>query len=293
MLKTRKPTTPTMQPVSQPVVSNTTAEAVINYPNTSDTTEIPSFNTETISYTIQTEYTDNLVTEEYPVVPTRIIDNFFTDEEIDFMKSFIDNFPERNYGHTGTEPTLPAGSIERRIFVFNDVPEYEIVNDLISDRIKEHFHPQIIVGSAHILTAYFPYRAHGDAIFGEYGWNNDTYAAWTLIIPLDDYDSNTILFNEVSYKTKLVPEYIKDREPIDSIDKETFDKYFSLECEENLRYLSIDQVYKWEKARCFAASRYKFQGSDNFLKKNVPYKQALICWTALPKYINILDNTAK
>lgn len=274
-------------------VINNNENVVINRPTTGVLADIPSYNPETRSYTVKTVYEDNPVRddEEFPIVPTKIIDNFFTDEEIDFIKSFVDNFPERNHGHTGMEPNYPKDFIERRIFVFNDVPEYEIVNELLTTRIKQHFHPQLIIGNMQILTAYFPYRAHGDAIFGEYGWNEDTYAAWTLIIPLDDYNSNTILFNETSYKTKLVPEYIKDREPIDKIDKETYEKYFTLESDHNMRFFSIDQVYKWKKAQCFAASRYKFHGSDNFLKKGLSFKQAIICWTALPKHINVLDDT--
>jgi len=287
-----------LKPKNKPVVSttntNTTVEenVVINKPTSGIVDEIPSFNKETRSYTIKTVYEDNPVKDDetFPIVPTKIIDNFFTDDEIDFIKSFVDNFPERNHGHTGTEPGFPADFIERRIFVFNDVPEYEIVNDLMISRIKQHFHPQLIIGNIQILTAFLPYRAHGDAIFGEYGWNDDTYAAWTLIIPLGDYESNTILFNETSFKTKIVPEYIKDKEPIDKIDQETYEKYFTLESPVSMRYFSIDQVYKWKKAQCFAASRYKFHGSDNFMKKGLPYKQALVVWTALPKSINILDD---
>jgi len=288
-----------LKPRNKPVVQSTTTignateeNIVINRPTSGLVHEIPSFNKETTSYTVKTVYEDNPVKDDetFPIVPTKIIDNFFTDDEIDFIKSFVDNFPERNHGHTGMEPGFPPDFIERRIFVFNDVPEYEIVNDLMISRIKQHFHPQLIIGNIQILTAFLPYRAHGDAIFGEYGWNDDTYAAWTLIIPLGDYDSNTILFNETSFKTKIVPEYIKDKEPIDKIDQETYEKYFTLESPVSMRYFSIDQVYKWKKAQCFAASRYKFHGSDNFMKKGISYKQALVVWTALPKSINILDD---
>jgi hypothetical protein len=241
-----------------------------------------------INESVTTNPSSTSTIEEFSVVPNKIVTDFFTDEETDFIKSFADNFPERQYEHDGNEPTMPAGFIEKRIFIFNSVPEYEIINDLIVNRIKQHFHPQVIVGEIKMLTNYFPDRAHTDALFGEYGWDKNSYAAWTLIIPMDNYEARTISFNQISHKTKLLPEYIKDRDPLDVIDKETYEKYFTLESDHNIRFLSIDEIYKWEKAKCFGLSRYKFRSNDNFLKHNVPFTQALMCWTALPKHINVL-----
>jgi hypothetical protein len=223
----------------------------------------------------------------FPIVPTVIVDNFFSEDEIDFIKSFIDNYPERNTAHSGTEPTKPSNFIERNILSFDESLEYEDVNELVHGRIKQKLHPSTVIGSWQILTQFFPYRAHSNAIYGEYKWDENHYAAWTLIIPLDTFDSRTIIFNEYSYKTKLVPEFIENRTPVNKIDDETYEKYLTLESPDSMKYFSIEDIVKWEKSKGIAISRYKFHADDNFLKYKLPYKQAIIAWTALPNYVDL------
>jgi len=215
------------------------------------------------------------------LVDTKIIENFFNDFEIEYFKSLPDKYPNTIGYITGTEPSLPPNTIEREIFSFES-DELKQAKDIIRNRIDIHFGKHISFGGAHILKAYIPYRAHTDAVYGEYGIDENNYGSWTLIIPLDDYDSNTILFNEYSFETKFLPEYIKGREPIYKIGFDTRQKYLSHETPNNLNHLSIETIFPWKRNTCFAMSRYKFHGSDNFRKKNLPFKQAIIIWTSCP-----------
>jgi len=216
------------------------------------------------------------------IVPTKIIDNFFTQEEIDYLLQLQIDYPYSNGKTIGLDPQLPKDFLEREIFSFDDEPHFQPAIQMMRQKIDRWFGPEVIIGGWHILTSYFPYRAHSDAVFGEYGFDENNYAAWTLIIPLDDYDTHTIVFDQHSFTSKLVPEYVKHHEPIDIIDEYTYNKYLSLEATESMRYFSVDTVYKWRKAKCFAASRYKFHASDNHIKNGVPMKRGVIVWTAAP-----------
>lgn len=229
-------------------------------------------------------FTDEIVDQEFPIVPNKTLDDFLSDGDIDFIKSFLENLPERNLSYIGKEPSMPENFIEKCMFTFTNDVEYDEVTDLITEKLKKTFHPKIKLGNCHILTAYFPYRAHTNAMFGEYKWDKDNYAAWNITIPLDDYPCNSIIFNEKSYKTKLVPEWIKDQPQLNAIDAETFEKYLSLEYDYNMSFLSIDEIVEWKKGRCIANSRYKFSGHDNFLPKT-EMVQAIIIQTALPNFV--------
>lgn len=216
------------------------------------------------------------------VVPTKIIDDFFSQQEIDYLLSLLEKYPDRNGKTIGTDPQLASDTLEKEILSFDSEPEYEPAITMMRQKIDRWFGPEVIIGGWHILTSYFPYRAHSDALFGEYGFDENNYAAWTLVIPLDDYDSHTLLFDQYSFSTKFVPEYIKNHQPIDKITEYEYSKYLSLEAPESMRYFSLDSAFKWKKGRCFAASRYKFHGSDNFLQNGIPYKRGVIVWTAAP-----------
>lgn len=218
----------------------------------------------------------------HKIVPTKIIENFFTEEEISIINSYPLKFPERNGKSPASESWMPKDFIEKEIFAFNDEPEYALANQILRKKIDKHFGTDVIIGGWHILTSYWPYRAHGDAVYGEYGIDDFNYGAWTLIIPLDDYPSSTIVFNEYSFHTKFLPLWCRNRPPKYAIDKEMQEKYLSLESQETVDRLSIEYIFNWKRNLCFAASRYKFHGSDNFYKNGVPFKRGIIVWTALP-----------
>jgi len=215
------------------------------------------------------------------LVDTQIIENFFSIEELNYISSLPDKHPEYTGHIAGTEPGLPQGTVEREIFSFES-DTFTDVRAILREKIDKHFGKHISFGGSHILKSYVPYRAHTDAVYGEYGIDDKNYGAWTLIIPLDDYDSNTLLYNEYSYETKFLPEYVKGKDPIYKIGFDFRQQYLSHETPNNLNHLSVETIFPWKRNTCFAMSRYKFHGSDNYKKRGLEFKRAIIVWTSCP-----------
>jgi hypothetical protein len=216
------------------------------------------------------------------IVQTKTIKNFFTEEEIQIIENIVKENPDFDTPNMASEPHMDPSFIERKIFYFGEDSRYQAAHDILRKRIDEHFGTDVIIGGWHILTAYWPYRAHTDGVFGEYGIDENHYGAWTLIIPLDNYPSATILFNEHSFETKLMPLWKQDKKPKNAINEEFRKRYLSLEAQSTVDVLSVEQVFEWEKNTCFAASRYKWHASDNFVEHGVPFKRGIVVWTALP-----------
>ena len=64
------------------------------------------------------------------------------------------------------------------------------------------------------------------------------------------------------------------------IDAATKLKYFShVPGNDPLDWLTIEDIFKWKKGAMFAADRFKFHTSDNFIANGVASKRALIAWT--------------
>ena len=219
------------------------------------------------------------------ILGTYIADQFLTDEEIGYIKGLMDQYPDHNFHNEAKiEHNLPedwTGPL-RSYFAFDDgSPRWDKVLEILNSRIEENFGPGIKIGGAHVLTAHFPYGAHSDAVYGEFGIDENHYGAWTFVIPLDDYDSSTVVFEQYSGETKLVDVYAQGKEPLDAIDDEFYNKYLTNCVRHWMRWLSLEAVFPWRKGSCLAMSRYKFHTSDDFYSHGIPYKQGLVIWTAV------------
>jgi len=216
---------------------------------------------------------------------TKIIENFLTDEQIDLFRSY-DGWPT----DTGLTYGISEGSgtgtidgksvdIELKVWGLNRNSHsqgYQILEDLIA----KHIGPNITIQECHILTSYFPYRAHTDGVDGEYGLNEKVTDGYTLVIPLDDYDSCTITFDQIQRGNKSPDYYMENNDPVDTIDKEFYDKYLSEEAELFMRYLSVETVYPWKKNSCLIMDRHRWHASDNFYGR-IPEKKAVIIWSTI------------
>lgn len=218
-----------------------------------------------------------------PIVPTKIIDNFLTDEEVEIIKAELSENPEsRNVIKT-------EGMTERvateNIFFDNDNFTLEKSAKIIKSKMIEHFGAELHIATCDVLNAYDPYKIHTDGVYGEYGIDERNYGAYTCVLPLDDYDSHTIIFDQSYEKTKAIWDWINetDAKVIDSIDDQAYQKYFSHERREVMRYVSVETVFPWKKGSLLVASRYKFHTSDNFIANGIMFKRGIIMWTTLPR----------
>lgn len=213
------------------------------------------------------------------------IDNFLTDNEVTFVRDRILNtIPgDPNYSLVAGPDVPMVHSANYHIFNPAD-SNYQDVMAILMPKFQEHFHPELFIQQIHILDSIDPYRVHSDVESGYLQSSTPTTHAWTFIIPLEDYNSHTIVFNEGS-ETKDVGEYIKATQPYDyaTVDDETYDKYFTHIPRDLLQWLTVDQIFKWKKGAMFAAPRFRFHTSDNFLANGLTRKQAIVAWTSIPK----------
>lgn len=212
-----------------------------------------------------------------PLVPTRIIDNFLTEEEADEIVAFMDSRPEETLG--------------KSYYMDNQVESIITnltINSNLSEKIKLKMHgvfgPDLNIAEMHGLLAVIPYRMHTDGIYGEYGIDDLNYGAYTVVIPLETCNSHTIIFDQYYAKTKGIQDWISEFNPpvLNKITEEEIEKYFTNEVPQHLKYLSIETIFPFKKGSLLAASRYKFHCSDNFHKNGVQTKKALIMWCSLP-----------
>ena len=127
-----------------------------------------------------------------------------------------------------------------------------------------------------------PYTIHHD--WNQQHHDNVKNKAWTIIIPFDVSKSHTIVFKQQPkyQKSKAMTDWVEIEQPpiIDKISDDDYNTYLSHTSREHCRYLEIDDIYKWEENTAFAASRYNFHCSDNFLKYGYSSKKAIVMWTS-------------
>jgi hypothetical protein len=219
------------------------------------------------------------------IVPTKVIDNFLTNEEINIINAEIEATPEcRN--------SIIVDGVTERIMENQDFnnPAFAKTKYIIETKMKDTFGDDLYIGVCNVLNAFVPYRTHTDGIFSEFGISDTHYGAYTCVLPLDNYNSNTFIFNEYYDKSKLISDYVRDTGagPQSDITPEIMKKYFTHEDISYMKYMSIETIFPWKKGSLLAASRYKFHTSDDFPTHGVPMKRAIIMWTAYPLTRTIL-----
>jgi len=223
------------------------------------------------------------------LIDTRTIKNFLSEEEITEIEGM----------HTKGMTTLNVDTNETvsGTFKMANIWDFRIYNDthvrlkeILLPKLQQHFHKDIYIDDCHILESFHPYSIHTDAssepgveytiIPGE-----GMTPAWTFIIPLADYNSNTIIFDQEALHIKTVVDWIEQTNPpiLNSISEETFNKYLKkVVMTEEVPYLSIEQIFPWKKGDLSAASRAKFHTSDYFFDNGITTKRAIVMWTTVP-----------
>ena len=216
-------------------------------------------------------------------IDTRTIKNFLSDEELDIIEQHVlatDNI-YLNYNPSKEDNDIEVFS--GTYYLFNYYEEKnKIVKEILQSKFETQFGKDLHIQQIHIFDSVDPYNIHSDVDSGGEFVPGHVHA-WTFIIPLFDVDSHTIVFNEGS-TTKQPQHYIEATPPGESIsiDNETYKKYLSHTPHDWYRWLSIEDIFKWKRGALFAASRFKFHTSDNFLANGVKSKRAIIAWTSLP-----------
>lgn len=215
------------------------------------------------------------------LLPTKIIPNFLSDHEVDIIKK-CDGYDPKNIMTREFHPNFGPNTAELSVWGLGN-SLYMEARAIFLNAIKKHVGNDIILNTWHILTAYFPYRAHTDGLYGEYGLDEKAFPnGYTLVIPLEDYDSYTIVYDQYQINDKSITTFTTNNDPIDSIDDEFYEKYLTHEARDNMRYFSVNTVFPWKKGDCLIMDRFQWHGSDHFHTK-IPEKKAIIAWTTIKR----------
>ena len=170
-------------------------------------------------------------------------------------------------------------------------PKYkDSVCSYMNQKINAVLNQEHHCDSWHILNSYLPYGIHTDA-YDDSDPNAFLHSdregfkfGYTFLVPLSDYDTNTVVFNEKAEYTKNWHTW-REKEnitPQHTIDQETYNRYLTHESEAQISYFSIEAIFPWNKGDLLVMPRSSFHCSDNFLKNNLFEKRALIGWSYTP-----------
>ena len=223
------------------------------------------------------------------MIDTKTIENFLSDDEIAEILAI-----------TPSWTNVDKNKLYKKIEGLDRTANYHYfefykergkrVNEIILPKLQNSFHKNIYVDDCHILESYYPYDVHTDGaatddngakIFKE-GYD----AAWTFIIPLENYNSNTIIFDQNSEDCKVPWQWIKKYDPpvLDSITNSVYNEYLThAMTREHSRYFSIKEIFPWKKGSISGTSRNNFHCSDYFIGRGIKEKRAIVMWTTLPK----------
>lgn len=221
-----------------------------------------------------------------------IVDDFFSDDDIAAFEEAL-SCEQLHTVHDKTDPNMlamlketygeemPTTAYYLCYKEFYTLPDWKHLVDILQPKLDKHLGEGLYASHIHVLDSYIPYGMHTDA--EQPNLELAPKPAWTLIIPLDDYDSTTYVFNERS-SLKEPWHWVHEEgiEPGDySITREQWERDFAPFSDYELfRYLTIESTFKWKKGAMFAADRFRFHTSDNFLNHGLRNKRALILWTS-------------
>jgi hypothetical protein len=167
---------------------------------------------------------------------------------------------------------------------FLNFAQYQPIADILVPRFRQHFGCDIELDITHILNAYRPYGIHTDVMSGDYDPVGPRQAAWTFIIPLADYDSHTLVFQQGHETIKTVPEWVAQTcPPQHPVPDLLYDQYLTHVDRQDLRYLTVESIFPWRRGDMFAAARAKFHTSDDFPRRGIHCKRAIVIWSSVPR----------
>lgn len=225
----------------------------------------------------------------------QVIENFLSDDDINQIEKKFREFSDLNIQiehHTikmGEENPNELAKC-RAHYWYPGESIFMWMYDFCNAKVREKYGSQIDCGNWHILNAFKPYQIHSDS-YDEDNHDNTLPTtqsdgttqeyAWTFLVPLEDYDAHTLVFNQTSTFTKDPLKWIQQTNApiLNSIDDETYEKYLTHTDKNTVKHFSIDTKFPWKKGNLLAMSRHSFHSSCNFPADGVIEKRALIGWS--------------
>jgi hypothetical protein len=208
-----------------------------------------------------------------------IRENFLSSEEIELISNHI-------YQNTTPWESRDKDVPERLAGYYHVWPfykkEFSFIRDMIESKLKNIIPIKLIMDHSHILESLLPYDVHTD--YKQSRMFNGLTPAYTIIIPLETYNSRTIAFNQHYANEKRMEDVLLAEElPLvdDCIDDAFYEKYMTHVNPDYKKYLSVKEIFPWKQGSIHLCDRRYFHCSDNYLKNGIEKKRAIIFWTSV------------
>ena len=167
-----------------------------------------------------------------------------------------------------------------------DVNTLHEVTDIIIPKLTQVFGYEPIIEDLHILESNIPYMIHNDYTSNHNltpwsdNWLQSHQPEYTIIIPIEECDSVTVIFNEaheVNDFEQFKQEYTGNLSI--KLDKQFILNNLTHLHPKDLCYLTLKSTHSWKKGKMFAVDRRYFHCSNNFIKKGIASKKAIVIRT--------------
>tara|TARA_B100001057_G_scaffold354372_1_gene356333 strand:+ start:1145 stop:1891 length:747 start_codon:yes stop_codon:yes gene_type:complete len=217
--------------------------------------------------------------------PTMTHENFLSEKEIELMNYYW-NHPERMHivdrsMQSVQEEMFGPGEYKTAEYnIFGSLyknPWWAGIKEMLVPKVQKWLGHDIYIPHCHVLDSHYPYGIHTDN--EQAGFVLAPHPAWTIIIPLEDYNSKTYIFNEISVGKH--PTNLENKSDDMCISEEEFEKDFAglATPKDWLKKLTLDGAYPWKAGSAICSDRYKYHSSDNYYNHGLKNKRAIIMWT--------------
>jgi hypothetical protein len=214
------------------------------------------------------------------MIPFTLYPKSFTSADLDHMVSTITSCSETVDFHDTEGVWKDKGTVANIIhWDWNDPRAADIKHKLTT--LLEPVLGTFAVDRSHILDAQLPWDIHNDTVIRCEVKDTDPQAV--VMIPLQDCDARTIVFNQ-SADYDLFRRYRAENPPIsDHVPVDQWNKWLNHCWPKDRYWLSINSVYEWRQGDVVIFSRRAWHASDNFKQTGLENKRAIILFTGTKK----------
>lgn len=204
------------------------------------------------------------------LLPSYTVKNHIREDVLNFLESAI-------YKIASPSEYSKDGVFYSRTFESHyHTPAAQEIKDVLDPILQEFLQGNFPVQTCHILESFSPYKIHTDTKSGDPQYAGNP--AYTVILPLGNYDSYTVIFNEWLEDTNELAAYkaTLSEKPTFRLDKKFCAERLSHLHPSDLHYLSLKEAHKWSRGNIFAMDRRYFHCSDNYSKRHEGKKGIVI-----------------
>ena len=153
------------------------------------------------------------------------------------------------------------------------------VFSLIAEKLQNILDIPFEIEKGQILQSYLAYDLHTDYFVkvDHIAEKLEGTPYYTLIIPMADFNSHTVVFNQSADYNDFYIYKEKNPELKEYISNKDWSKYCSHCWADDQKYVTLDKACSWQQGKLIGFDRRRFHCSDNFTE-NLECKEAFVLW---------------